>query len=409
MAAFLNRALDLPPAGGDRFIDDDGMFEADIGAIAAAGITKGCNPPANTRYCPDEPVTRAAMASFLARALGLATATPPPRAIPGAGNPDGRADVPAAARAENASDPDTVVGDGTRASCTSAALVDAVARGGVITFDCGPDPHTIVMQETAKVVNDASPEIVLDGGGLITLSGDGERRILYMNTCDPAQVWTTPHCDDQDHPRLTVQNIAFVDGNATGAQPDGGGAIWVRGGRFKIVNAAFARNRCDVSGPDVGGGAVRVFDQHRDQPVYVVDSTFGGGPGLGNVCASGGAISSIGVSWTILNSVFSHNDTTGWGANPARPGTPGGGNGGAIYNDGNAMTLRVAGTAITDNRAREGGGAIFFVSNDRTGRLVIEGSTLLRNPSEGFETAGYPGIFFLGSGPPQVTSSVLED
>jgi Tol biopolymer transport system component len=73
MAAFLVRALDLPTAGtGDPFTDDDGsVFETDIGAIAAAGITRGCNPPVNDAYCPDQPVTRGQMAAFLVRALDL--------------------------------------------------------------------------------------------------------------------------------------------------------------------------------------------------------------------------------------------------------------------------------------------------------------------------------------------------
>lgn len=326
------------------------------------------------------------------------------------GNPNGGAAVPAAARAADVSDPDIVIGNGTPASCTSQAVVAAVAAGGTIVFDCGPDPVTIVMQETAKVVNNADPDIVIDGGGLVTLSGGGERRILYMNTCDPAQVWTTPHCQNQDHPRLTVQNIAFTDGNSIGetAEGGGGGAIFVRGGRLKIVNALFTRNVCESTGPDVGGAAVRVLSQYDGQPVYVVNSTFGGGPGLGNVCSNGPALSSIGVSMTVINSLFTHNEANGWGANPAQPGTPGGGNGGAIYNDGNTYTLRVEGSLIEDNSAREGGGGIFFVSNDRSGHLVIDGSILRRNPSGEFETAGLPGIFYLGNGPAQVTASSIS-
>ena len=51
---------------------------------------------------------------------------------------------------------------------------------------------------------------------------------------------------------------------------------------------------------------------------------------------------------------------------------------------------------------------MFFVSNDRTGHLVIEDSELRRNPSDGFETAGYPGIFYLGDGDPIVIDSVIE-
>src|SRR5690606_13984500 len=69
MAAFLVRALDLPTGSG-TFTDTTGhVFAADVAALASAGITRGCNPPANTRFCPDEPVTRGQMAAFLHRAL----------------------------------------------------------------------------------------------------------------------------------------------------------------------------------------------------------------------------------------------------------------------------------------------------------------------------------------------------
>jgi hypothetical protein len=72
MAAFLVRALD-PPASGPLmdFSDADGsVFKSDIERLAAAGITAGCNPPVNDRFCPDQPVTRGQMAAFLVRALG---------------------------------------------------------------------------------------------------------------------------------------------------------------------------------------------------------------------------------------------------------------------------------------------------------------------------------------------------
>jgi hypothetical protein len=302
------------------------------------------------------------------------------------------------------------VGNGTPASCTSQAFVDAVSNGGTITFECGPDPVTIELEETAKIFNDTGPEIVIDGGGKVTLSGQNERRILYMNTCDKEQKWTTSHCQNQDHPRLTVQNLTFIDGNSTGLEPEpgGGGAIFVRGGRFKIVNSRFFGNVCDEVGPDVGGAAVRVRSQYEDRPVFVVNSTFGGNQKLGNRCSNGGGLSSIGVSFSVINSVFSHNEATGRGANPAEPGTPGGGNGGGIYNDGNDFTLRLCGTAMRDNYANEGGGAIFFVSNNRTGHLVVEDSTLKDNVSDEFETEGYPGIFYLGDGEPRVSKSTIQ-
>lgn len=333
---------------------------------------------------------------------------PFPDDLPPAGNPEGNCEVPADAGLADSSNPTTVVGTGTPDSCTGDAFVEAVAKGGVITFDCGPDPVTITLDRTAKVFNDKGPDITIDGGGLVTLDGGGDVRILYMNTCDEAQVWTTPTCDNQDHPRLTVQNLTFVDGDASGEDPDGGGAIFARGGRLRVVNSRFFRNRCDEVGPDVGGGAIRAFDQFDDLPLYVVGSTFGGGEGLGNACSNGGGINSIGVSYTVLNSRFSHNEAIGNGANPAREGTPGGGNGGAICTDGNTMTLTLCGLDIRDNTANEGGGAVFFTSNDQSGSIVVRDSVLSGNPSLGFESEGFPGMFFVASGPPVVENSTIE-
>jgi beta-mannanase len=67
MASFLVRALGLPTATADYFSDDEGsVHEADINALAQAGITSGC---AATTYCPGTAVTREQMAAFLHRAL----------------------------------------------------------------------------------------------------------------------------------------------------------------------------------------------------------------------------------------------------------------------------------------------------------------------------------------------------
>jgi len=72
IAAFLTRALSLPSSSTDHFDDDeDSMFESAINSLAEAGVTRGCNPPANTDYCPDESVTRGQMAALLVRAFGL--------------------------------------------------------------------------------------------------------------------------------------------------------------------------------------------------------------------------------------------------------------------------------------------------------------------------------------------------
>jgi hypothetical protein len=332
-----------------------------------------------------------------------------PESGPPAGNLDAPCAIPAEVGPEDTSSPDRVVGTGTPESCTAAAFIDAVALGGIITFDCGPDPVTITLDRPAKVFNDTGPEMVIDGGGLVTLSGGGTTRILYMNTCDEDQVHTTPMCDNQDHPRLTVQNITFIDADSRGEDEyEGGGAIWVRGGRFKIVNSRFFNNRCADTGPDVGGAGVRVFSQFDGQPVYVVNTTFGGEEGYGNVCSNGGGISSIGVSWTILNSVFTHNRAIGMGGNPAMSGTPGGGSGGAIYNDGNTMTLDICGTIIQHNEVVQHGSAIFFVSNDHSGDIRIDRSTISMNTGGSWYPT-QPQISGHDDTPIVVTDSTIEE
>lgn len=72
MAAFLVRALGyVGDGGGDLFVDDDGsVFEGDIDRLATVGVTKGCNPPVNNKFCPNDFVTKSQMAAFLHRALG---------------------------------------------------------------------------------------------------------------------------------------------------------------------------------------------------------------------------------------------------------------------------------------------------------------------------------------------------
>jgi len=329
-----------------------------------------------------------------------------PTTGPAAGNPDGKCAIPAeAGLADTSTGTKHVVGTGTSESCTASAFVAAVALGGVITFNCGANPVTITLTKPAKIFNNTTPDIVIDGGGLVTLSGGGATRILYMNTCDQAQVWTTSHCDNQDTPRLTVQNLTLVDGNAK-AETEGGGAIFASGGRLKIINSRFFHNVCADAGPDVGGAAVRAFQQYNGLPIYVVNSTFGGATDLGNVGANGGGVSSIGVSWNIINSVLSYNSAIGCCGNPAENGTLGGGSGGAIYNDGNTMTLTLCGTLIENNSVKAYGGAIFFVTNDHTGNIKITDSIIRNNPGGSWYPT-YPGISNHDDTPIAVTNSTI--
>lgn len=329
---------------------------------------------------------------------GVIAAATPAAALPNFGNPGGHSHIPAAGRAVDTRHPDHVIGRGSPASCTSAAVVRDVAAGGIITFDCGPKPVTIVMTQTAAV-SKTRQVVVLDGGGLVTLSGAGKRRILFSDTC--AGTWSTDDCVNQPYPRIVVQNITFADGyNGThqatcGANAprcwyggvDGGGAIYVEGGQFKAVNSQFLDNRCYAYGPDLGGGAIRALAQYENRPVYITDDTFRGGS-----CSNGGALSSISVQWDIFNSDFTSNRAIGWGANPASRGAPGGGSGGAVYLDGRDDNVLIAGTVMNENRAREGGGAVFDVVDTGWGGLTFNQSDLHDDVSGEFQT--FPGVYY---------------
>jgi Leucine-rich repeat (LRR) protein len=86
MAAFLSRAKNLPNSTTDHFGDDNtSIFEPGINKVADARITLGCNPPANTNFCPNDDVTRGQMAGFIIRALGGGVTPPPPPPPPGGG------------------------------------------------------------------------------------------------------------------------------------------------------------------------------------------------------------------------------------------------------------------------------------------------------------------------------------
>lgn len=237
---------------------------------------------------------------------------------------------------------------------------------------------TITLTQTIKVRN-STRKLVIDGGGKVTLSGGNTNRILYVDTCDASLGSVSGNClYAPQWPEVTVQNLTFADGNATNATyvspgdtnqgSNGGGAIFALGGRLKVVRSVFVDNTCAANGPDLGGGAIRVLAQRSDtpndldvsyaarnqDPMTIVQSTFGGTAGQGNSCSNGGAISGLRTPITVLNSKISYNNAIGCCANPAKAGTPGGGSGGAIYTDGATYDLRIAGSDLQYNTAKAG-------------------------------------------------------
>jgi hypothetical protein len=324
-------------------------------------------------------------------------------ALPPAGNPDGHclSTLPPEALPADVSSPDAVVGDGTAASCTEAALRAALAGGGVVTFSCGADPVTIPVTATLQLRTDR--DTTLDGGNRVTLDGGFAVRILEWNDGN----WLT------STRVLTLQHLALRNGKATGAHllaplpdpdcstgyTDGqGGALFMRNGNLRAVDVTFASNQAALLGPDTGGGAVYLLGS---KPAVFSSCSF-----LGNRASNAGALGGLFATLSIYDSLFDGNDATGWGANSddaaacpyanenGQHQVGSGGNGGAIYSDGVAMDVLVCGTQVRNNHAGAFGSAIFFTSNDpgRRGTLTIRDSSMHDNVQDSNWWQWRPGI-----------------
>jgi hypothetical protein len=296
-----------------------------------------------------------------------------------------------------------VVGTGTPASCTYAQLAAAVARGGVITFDCGTSPVTIAVTATLQLPTDRST--VIDGGNRITLDGGRAVRILEWNSGN-WQVNTNV---------LTLQHLALVNGKATPTDqiPTGrpapcsqgwndgqGGAVFMRDGVFHAVDVTFANNQAALLGPDTGGGAVYLLGT---KPATISRCSF-----LGNRASNAGGLGGLFATELVYDSLFDGNEATGNGANnddatqcpdymnAGQHQVGSGGNGGAMYSDGVAADVSLCGVQLRNNHAGAGafGGAIFFTSNDasRKGTLSIRDSYLHDNTQGSPYWQWMPGI-----------------
>lgn len=307
----------------------------------------------------------------------------------GAGNPNGScsAGVPARGQPANTATPTTVVGTGTGASCTFSALQAAVTKGGIITFACGADPVAITVTATMNVPTNKNT--VIDGGNKITLDGGKAVQILSFNSPDF-------RANDNG---LTLQHITVANGKTTPTQKiptapapcsqgwnDGeGGAIYIRDGALTIIDAIFTGNQAAPEGPDTGGGAIYALGSKAG--VMIVGSTF-----MNNTASNAGAVGGLFSELNIYNSLFTNNTAIGHGANTDdatmcsamnndQNEVGSGGNGGAIYSDGNSVNVNLCGNAILNNTAGTGafGGGLFFTSNDMGGTLSIADTTMTGN------------------------------
>jgi len=225
----------------------------------------------------------------------------------------------------------TVVGDGTAASCTETALAKAVSAGGHITFACGGSPVSIALNASLTV----SKTTVIDGGGRITLNGGSKNRILIVKS----------------NSALSVRNLRMINGAATQtmeAESIGGAISGQWRSKVEVINSTFENNTAGR-----GGGAVAVW---TGSTLTISGSTF-----KNNTSWYGGAVYSLLSPLAVVNSVFSGNGTV----------TSGGlGDGGAIGTDGASEDpddavggdVSICGSDISGNQGYgNGGGAYVWV------------------------------------------------
>lgn len=255
-----------------------------------------------------------------------------------------------------------VVGDGTAGSCTEDALRDAVKslndnNGGTITFNCG-GAHTFPLTKQLKF-NTANANYTLDGGGLITLDGQSDTRVIY----------TTPG----RYLSLTVRNLSIINGRARDDAPgeraanQGGGIYSGYYNSLTVENVTFINNRAKAERHQYHGGGAIAID--TTSIVAIRDSAF-----IDNRSPNGGAINNLLSVLTIERSLFQSNVST----------SPDPGGGGAIYNDAGKLTIKDS--HIFDNTSANLGGGIFTwahnVNGSYSGPTVIKNTVIDGNSAE---------------------------
>jgi len=249
----------------------------------------------------------------------------------------------------------TVLGNGTPGSVTTAAIQAALDAGGTIVFNVGPNPVTITLTATL-VINRA---VVLDGSGLVTLSGGNARRILRITNTQNLDAYS-----------ITLQNINFANANTPGGR---GAAIFKETGgpwqavSLKLVNCTFQDNSAMLAGQDDGGGALYATGMDH---VRIGNCRF-----LNNRGSNGGAVYSLGsLRVTVVDSEFIGNQATGTGANPGN-----GGNAGALGIDGASRLVDVCRTRFVANTSNAHGAGFFTVMYDGASRSRFEDTTFEGN------------------------------
>ena len=247
---------------------------------------------------------------------------------------------------------DTVVGDGTAASCDGNALEAAVTAGGVVTFACGVEPVTIASN---TMVIPAGISTVIEGGGRVTIDGQGSLQIFIVDA----------------GASLTLRNLVLRGGLWGG----GGGAI-VNSGTVLIQRSTLSDNTAEGGN---GGAILQQAGTLTIEQSTLQSNTASGGDG-GAIAVSGGVV-------TIRQSTFNGNSAS---------------SGGAFYLQGGDTTLE--NSTVSANVANAVGGGIMSEIPQGGGSVFLSHVTFYLNSDDG--AAGNIGAM-QNPAPIQLRNSIL--
>lgn len=191
-----------------------------------------------------------------------------------------------------------VVGDGTPESCNNNTLGAALTADGVVTFNCGPNPHIIIAD--TYVINHA---ITIDGADLITVDGENLRQLflvqsgaaLTLNKLTLTQGnWSGNGGAIVNYGTLTLNHTIVRDSRAEG-EGAAGGAIFNDGGVVTLNDSQLLNN----SATAVGGGL-----ENRRGVVTLNNSTV-----RGNQAASYAGLDNSGTM-VVQHSIIAENRAT---------------------------------------------------------------------------------------------------
>lgn len=224
------------------------------------------------------------------------------------------------------SNPLTTIGDGTAVSCQTEAAANAfaaaVAAGGVIDFDCGPD--TVIINVNTNVTDQT---VTVNGDGRIILSGEDLRQIFLLS----------------GSANLTLNDIILQDGEA-----GQGGAIYIGAQASATINRSFLTSNNASS----DGGAI-----HNQGTLTINHSTLGSN----SANVNGGGIFNNGGAVTIRDSYLISSQAA---------------SGGGVYTVNGQLTLER--TAVRSSFTSNQGGGIFAAGNTQISNSTFSNNRALQ-------------------------------